>query len=72
MGAKEQKPPGTISRCDAQKETQVGGEINMRGSELGKLRWGTWGSVSGDVYKMLHLHIGGSGQSSAWRLAGSG
>lgn len=54
MGAKEQKLPGTISRCDAlrpgtQEEKQVGGEIQMMGSEMVKLNWGTWGSLSGDV-----------------------
>lgn len=54
VGAKEQKSPGTISRCDAprqgtQEEKQVRGEIKMMGSEMVRLNWGTWGSLSGDV-----------------------
>lgn len=54
VGAKEQKSPGTICRCDAlrqgtQEEKQVGGEIKMTGSEMVKSNWGAWGSLSGDV-----------------------
>lgn len=55
VGAKEQKSPRTIPRCDAlrqgtQKEKHVGGEVKMMGSELAKLRCGAWGSGRYCIY----------------------
>lgn len=64
VGAKEQKSPGTTSRCDSLRQGWRGDQDDgFRDGGIGV----PGGSLSGDVWEVLHLYIGNSGQSSAWR-----